>query len=367
MPGFEPKWPNVAGELSEPVQCGDFASRSSKPRPQSFGVWRPKPGSTPSRPGNWTEVASASVSGAISVGASSSCPKRSTSASVPESPAAASPSKVAPRASGTSTASRRYVAERHLGARFDVRGERDEPGVGVDPPLARPAERGRHVPREPGRVREQMADRRARRPGRLVEVDRPLLRGDERGVGDEGLRHRAPAEAVVRVAVLRDDRRRPSRRPPPRAPPATTRSGGAPPRRAILAPWRPGPWSAASSGGTRPTSRSRASRGRSSPGGRSTSPARRRFRGTAIRRRARTSRCGSASSSSARRSSRRERRSPTSSARGCSSSTRPTGRRSPAPTARCSPRSGPPRRRSSPRLLDPRWRVEIEAEAVLSA
>ena len=46
-----PKWPNVRGELRAPVQCGDLSSRSSKPRPQSFGSKRPKSGRTPARPG----------------------------------------------------------------------------------------------------------------------------------------------------------------------------------------------------------------------------------------------------------------------------------------------------------------------------
>ena len=59
---LRPKWPNVRAELRAPVQCGDLPSRSSKPSPQSFGFWRPKPGSTPSSPGNCTVVASASVS-----------------------------------------------------------------------------------------------------------------------------------------------------------------------------------------------------------------------------------------------------------------------------------------------------------------
>src|SRR2546428_738367 len=56
-PADEPKCPNVRGELRAPVQCGDFASFSSKPSPQSFGSIRPNPGSTPTRPGNWTLVA----------------------------------------------------------------------------------------------------------------------------------------------------------------------------------------------------------------------------------------------------------------------------------------------------------------------
>ena len=64
---LRPKWPNVRGEFRAPVQCGDLPSRSSKPSPQSFGSCRPKPGSTPTSPGNWTVVASASVSGASRV------------------------------------------------------------------------------------------------------------------------------------------------------------------------------------------------------------------------------------------------------------------------------------------------------------
>ena len=53
-----PKCPNVASRVRcAPVQCGDFASRSSKPSPQSQGFWRPKPGSTPTSPGKATVVA----------------------------------------------------------------------------------------------------------------------------------------------------------------------------------------------------------------------------------------------------------------------------------------------------------------------
>ena len=64
---------------------------------------------------------------------------------------------------------------------------------------------------------------------------------------------------------------------------------------------------------------------------------------------ARTSRRGSAWRSSARCSSARARRSPTSCARGSTSPTATTGRRSRARTARSSPTSAPPRPPSSPR------------------
>ena len=53
--------------------------------------------------------------------------------------------------------------------------------------LRRPGaiERRPLVGRQPGRVREQMAQRRARRAGRLVELDRPLLdRDEEREAGE---------------------------------------------------------------------------------------------------------------------------------------------------------------------------------------
>ena len=54
--------------------------------------------------------------------------------------------------------------------------------VRVDPPLARLPDRRRRVPREPGRVREQVPDGGALGPGRLVQVERPLLGGDQRRV-----------------------------------------------------------------------------------------------------------------------------------------------------------------------------------------
>ena len=60
--------------------------------------------------------------------------------------------------------------------------------------------------RQPGGVREQVPERRAGRPGRLVEVDEPLLRGDEHRDRGRELRHRRPREAAARVAARRLDR-----------------------------------------------------------------------------------------------------------------------------------------------------------------
>ena len=42
---------------------------------------------------------------------------------------------------------------------------------------------------------------RARRPRRLVEIDRPLLGGDERGICRQELRHGRPAELPLPLAV----------------------------------------------------------------------------------------------------------------------------------------------------------------------
>ncbi len=53
-------------------------------------------------------------------------------------------------------------------------------------------------------MREQMADGRPRRPGRLVEVDGSLLGGDERRECRGQLRHRGPAEHAVARAVRRE-------------------------------------------------------------------------------------------------------------------------------------------------------------------
>src|SRR5580693_5539305 len=104
-----PKWPNVRAELRAPVQCGDFESLISKPSPQSLGRCTPYPGSTPSRPGNCTVVASACNCAETVDGRSNSPAKtaRSETVEVAPNPAAALPpfSRVAAMPSGWHTAS----------------------------------------------------------------------------------------------------------------------------------------------------------------------------------------------------------------------------------------------------------------------
>ena len=203
VPGFEPKWPYVRGELREPVQCGDFAPRSSKPRPQSFGVSRPKPGRTPSSPGNWTDgrlgerlrrdqrrlerlaaeaehVAEVADDAARGVAVEGRAERR----------AAPAPRRAGSRGTASPPAPRAWSASDEVAR------------VRVDAALAGLAERLRRVPREAGRVREQVPHRRALGPGRLVEIQHAFLGRDQRRVGGEQLRHRAPAEPMLTVAVL---------------------------------------------------------------------------------------------------------------------------------------------------------------------
>jgi enamine deaminase RidA (YjgF/YER057c/UK114 family) len=52
---------------------------------------------------------------------------------------------------------------------------------------------------------EQVADRRAGRPGRFVEVDRPLFGRDQDGQCGDRLRHRSPTELPVARAFGRED------------------------------------------------------------------------------------------------------------------------------------------------------------------
>ena len=65
-----------------------------------------------------------------------------------------------------------------------------EPLVGVDASMTRPSDRLGALERKPARVREQVANRRAGRPRRLVEVDDAFLGRDERRERGDRLRHR---------------------------------------------------------------------------------------------------------------------------------------------------------------------------------
>ena len=207
-----------------------------------------------------------------------------------------------PRRGSARTASRRAPR----------RGRRAPRSPGWSRSAARPAGAigGPGVEWQPARVGEQMPDRRALRPRRLVEVDDALLDRDERRERGRELRHRGPAEDVLDGTVSRDDSRRAAQRPPRRARAPHRRSGEARPRRAILgvverrlipghSPYEPVVGLLAGGRARRPTCTCPARR-RSREGDPPTAP---------------TSRRGCASRSSAARSARRVRASRTSSER----------------------------------------------------
>ena len=132
--------------------------------------------------------------------------------------------------SGPSTAARstRRTASRR--ASDDRLGRDLEAVVRVDPPRARARDRRAVVERQAGRVGEQVPQRRARRAGRLVEVDDPLLGGDEHAI--------AVASFVTDAQRNSRSRRRVHRPPPAAATPhgdvaraASRRPGAEPPRR----------------------------------------------------------------------------------------------------------------------------------------
>ena len=95
---------------------------------------------------------------------------------------------------------REILGKRHLRVQRDPLGGDLEAGVRVDPARARLRDRRARVERKPGRVGEQVADGRAGRAVRLVEVDRPLLGRDEGRERRDRLRERGPAKHARRVA-----------------------------------------------------------------------------------------------------------------------------------------------------------------------
>ncbi len=97
------------------------------------------------------------------------------------------------------------VGERHLGALFHERGGHLEAVVRVHAPHARPRDRRALIERQPGSMREQVAERRAGRPGRLVEIDEPFLGRHEHRNRRRELGHRRPREPAAHLAVRRFD------------------------------------------------------------------------------------------------------------------------------------------------------------------
>ncbi len=96
------------------------------------------------------------------------------------------------------------LRERDLGPLADMGGKRLEALVRVDPPLAGTPDRRAFVKGEAAGVGEQVTHRRAGRPGRLVQVDRPLLDRHEHGERGRRLGHGGPAKLEVARPELGD-------------------------------------------------------------------------------------------------------------------------------------------------------------------
>ena len=179
--------------------AGCFAVAELEAEPQSFGSIRPKPGRTPTRPGNCTLVASASVSPATTVGSSSS---RREEREVVE----RARERVRRRASELA-----HDPERPEHGGGEVAGERH---LGRSATTSSRAARSRcssrcaacRAPRAPAPSsggRPEACASRCRTvdpsgPGRLVEVDRPLLHCDERRERRQELRDGGPRQDEAR-------------------------------------------------------------------------------------------------------------------------------------------------------------------------
>ena len=95
------------------------------------------------------------------------------------------------------------LGERHLGTLGEMVGEHAERLIRVDAAVARAGDRRLALERKSGCVREQVAHGRAGRTGGLVEVDHPLLRGDEHRERGDGLGHRGKSNGECGIAVRR--------------------------------------------------------------------------------------------------------------------------------------------------------------------
>ena len=197
--GIDPEERAAAAEVAErarrvararPVRrLARPAARSRAPS-RSASAAR-SPGSTPSSPGNWTAAASSSVSARDRAAARAARARRERDRRAGRRrPSPAEPASWKP----PSHTCAKYVGERHLGPLGDESAEHLETRVRVDAPLPGLRDRRACLERQPRRVREQVPHRRAGRAGRLVEIDDALLDGDEHGDRGCELRHRRPGE-----------------------------------------------------------------------------------------------------------------------------------------------------------------------------
>ena len=201
---LRPKWPNVRAELRRARPVRRLRRRGARSRgPSRSAPAGRSPGRTPTRPGNCDRGRLGERLGARR--ASARAARARARAGRRASRGGPSRTAVVARAEPERLEHRpaEVVGEGHLRALRERGAEHVEAVIGVDPPLARPRDRARALERQAGGVGEQVPERRAGRPGRLVEVDRPLLGGDEAGERGDRLRHRGPAVLAAAVAVSR--------------------------------------------------------------------------------------------------------------------------------------------------------------------
>ena len=140
------------------------APSRSAPGARSRAALRRAPGTAPSPPRRASRARPAAAP-------ASSRASTARSASVPLTPEPAEPSRLIPVPAQTCA---KYVGERHLGALGDERRRNVEAVVRVDPPPARLGDRRAGIEGQPRRMREQVAEGRARE-GRPARRDRRCL------------------------------------------------------------------------------------------------------------------------------------------------------------------------------------------------
>ena len=96
------------------------------------------------------------------------------------------------------------VRELHAHSVGDMRGERVEPRVRVDAPLARGLLRLGSLHRQPAGVVEQVQHGRARGSRRLVQIHEPALDRDEGAPRGQRLRHRGQRKHRLRIPLYRE-------------------------------------------------------------------------------------------------------------------------------------------------------------------
>ena len=210
-----PKWPNVRGEFRDPVQCGDLAVPDLEAQAPVVVLLAAEPGQHAGQAGKGDrgrlgqqvlvhQGRAGQLDGQVHQVAERAdrAPGRG----------ALQPGGGHARAAGRS---RRPAAARRAGRSARRRSRRRSRCRGWSRCAGGRAGQDRvAVEGEPGRVRQQVPDRRSRRSGRLVQVEQAALHRVERGQRDEQLGHRRPAERLGgRAGRFHQARGRRERRP----------------------------------------------------------------------------------------------------------------------------------------------------------